>query len=64
MWYGTEDNVKEVELCKTFVYYAYFSEAGALESLSRLVSACLYIHIYIYETLDDTHWYCKKSDNV
>ena len=65
MWYGTEDNVKEVELCKTFVYYAYFSKAGALQPLAPLVSAGLYIHIY--EILDDNHmnWHCKKkTDNA
>ena len=64
MWYGTEDNVKEVELCKTFVYYAYFSKAGALQPLAPLVSAGLYIHIYVYEILDDNHmnWHCKKKN--
>lgn len=64
MGYGTEDNVKEVELCATSAYYAYFGKAGALQTPSPF-SFCgpIYIHIYIYEILDDTHmnWHCKKK---
>ena len=49
MWHGTEDNVKEVELCKTFPYYAYFSKAGALPPPTPF-SFCgpIYTHIHIW----------------
>lgn len=49
MGYGTEDNVKEVELCATSAYYAYFGKAGALQTPSPF-SFCgpIYTHIHIW----------------